>query len=253
MQADPDESCADEYWSSIWEHVEELRKTLLRLIFIIGSGFLILFIFYQPILTFLTAHYQETTHLSKQPSLLILGPTEGFVLVCKMCFWLSATLTAPFWGWVLLQFILPGLHGKERSLLLPFLLLSFIALWLGILLAWYVTLPITNDYLLAFNSSIGQNAWTLSHYIHYVLVFCLGHAIAAECVILLLTLVHFQFLRHKWLIEKRRHMIVFAFIMGAVLTPPDIFSQILLAIPLIFFYELAILYAKWCNQTDYFT
>jgi sec-independent protein translocase protein TatC len=182
--------------------------------------------------------------------LFIMGPIEGLILVFKVCFWLSIALTAPFWGWLWLQFILPALKDKERALLIPFLLCSLLFLGLGIALAYYVTLPIANQYLLLFNTSIGQNTWTLTHYVDYVLLLCLGHAVAAELVLLLLMLVHFRLLSPHWLISKRRYMIVLAFVLGALLTPPDVLTQLLLAIPLIGLYEIAIGYAKWLERIN---
>ena len=180
--------------------------------------------------------------------LLIMGPVEGLILVFKTCFWLSLAMTAPFWGWVWLRFILPGMYARERAILVPFLLCSLFCIACGCSLAYYVTLPLANEYLTLFNSAIGQNAWTLNHYVNYVLLLCLGHAIAAELALLLMILVHFRLLSPEWMISKRRHMIVAAFILGALLTPPDVLTQVLLAIPLIAIYELAILYAKWRNR-----
>lgn len=177
--------------------------------------------------------------------LLIMGPIEGLALVFRACFWLSIALTAPIWGWVWLQFILPGIKAQERAVLMPFLLGSLGCIVCGCAFAYFVTLPIANDYLTFFNSSIGHNAWTLNHYVNYVLFLCLGHAIAAELTLLLLVLVHFRFLSPEWLISKRRYMIVGAFILGALLTPPDVLTQFLMAIPLMGIYEIAICYAKW--------
>lgn len=296
-----------EHWASFWEHIEDLRYTLLRSFIAIGVGFILLLMFYQPILHFLAAYPIEQTKegLTKykvqrhqiinqssynqivtlpshawlvspllplgdkgefvyqlfpgealvyeeaiQSPLLIMGPIEGLVLVLKACFWLSLALTAPIWGWIWLQFILPGLKAQERAILIPFLLLSLICLAIGIASAYYITLPIANQYLLFFNSSIGQNAWTLTHYVDYVLLLCLGHAIAAELALLLFILVHFHVLSAAWLIAKRRYMIVFAFILGALLTPPDVLTQLLLAIPLMGLYEVAIYYAKWRKRNS---
>ena len=181
--------------------------------------------------------------------LLIMGPIEGLALVFKVCFWLSMVLTAPLWGWTWLQFILPGLKAEERSILFPFLLCSLVCLCMGIAIAYYITLPFSNQYLSLFNSSIGQNAWTLSQYLSYVLLLCLGHAVAAELGLLLLTLVHFRFLSPDVLITKRRYMILLAFILAAILTPPDVMTQLLLTLPLIGLYEIAIWYAKWRNRS----
>lgn len=181
--------------------------------------------------------------------LLIMGPVEGLTLVFKACFWLSLALTAPVWGWVWLQFILPGIKAQERAILIPFLLCSVACVAGGCVFAHAVTLPVANAYLTLFNSSIGQNAWTLNHYVNYVLFLCLGHAIAAELALLLLVLVHFRLLSPEWLISKRRYMIVGAFILGALLTPPDVLTQLMLAIPLMGIYEIAICYAKWRNRS----
>ena len=178
-------------------------------------------------------------------SLLIMGPVQGIILVFKICFWLGIALTAPFWGWALMQFIIPGLHPGERVLLFPFLFLSFLFAFFGVITAYKVSLPIATAYLTAFNEGIGQNAWVLAEYIDYVLVFCMGHVIAAELSLLLLLLVHFRIISAEALIEKRSYMIVGALIVGALLTPPDILTQLLLAVPLILIYEVAIYYAKW--------
>lgn len=293
-----------EHWASFWEHIEDLRRTLLRSLIVVGAGFLLALMFYQPLLQFLAIYpiekttkgltqqkIQRTQILNQTPhsqifelpphawlishvlpiegkknayflapgetilyeeatpsSLLIMGPIEGLVLVFKACFWMGLGLTAPIWGWIWLQFILPGLKDQERKILFPFLLCSLFCLILGMILAYYVTLPIANQYLFLFNGSIGQNAWTLTHYVNYVLLICLGHAIAAELTLFLFTLVHFRFLSPDWLVYKRRYMIVLAFVLGALLTPPDVLTQLFLAIPLIGLYELAICYAKWVNR-----
>lgn len=297
----------EERWTSFWGHVDDLRQTLLRSIIVIGVGFLIALIFYQPLINFLTTHPHThvTERLTKQqiqrqrivnqtsqtqlyelppqawlisdspsmiqgkehptyrlnpgeslvyeqaiiPTLLIMGPLEGLTLVVKFCFWFSLALTAPAWGWIWLQFILPGLRSEERKAIYPFLIGSVLCLALGIAFAYTVTLPITNQYLASFNLTLGENAWTLSHYINYVLLICTGHAIAAELGLILLILVHFRILMARWLIDKRRYMILLAFVLGALLTPPDILTQLLLAIPLIGLYEIAILYAKWRELT----
>lgn len=177
--------------------------------------------------------------------LLILGPLEGMVLTFKVCFWCSLALTSPIWGYFFLQFLLPGLRSGEKALLVPFFAWSGLWMGAGCVLAYYVTIPVANSYLEAFNAPIGQNAWTLTHYVDYTLMLFLGHALAFEMGLLLLCLVHYQWISVDGLISKRRHMIVCAFIIGALLTPPDILTQILMAIPLISLYELAILYGKW--------
>lgn len=225
---------------SFWGHAEDLRKTALRSAAVVLAGFIVCLVFYEPIFHVFIHSYEQAAG----SPLLILGPIEGLTLVFKSCFWLSLAGTAPIWVWIWLQFILPGMQAHEKALVLPFIIFSFLCLTGGCLMAYFCTLPIANQYLSLFNSSIGQNAWTLANYVNYVLLLCLGHAIAAELAFFLLLLVHFRFLGSEWLISKRRYMIVAAFILGALLTPPDVLTQLLLAIPLMGIYEIAIWYAK---------
>lgn len=177
--------------------------------------------------------------------LVIMGPLDGMLSAFKICLWSGAVITAPFWGFVFLQFLLPALKSQERALILPFMGLSIAFLSIGFLFAYHLTIPLANEYLLAFNAGIGMNLWSLSHYIDYTLILLLGHAIAFEFCLILLFLVHLRVIRVEQMTSWRRQMIVAAFILGAILTPPDIFSQVMLAIPLIALYEVAILYARF--------
>lgn len=290
---------------NVWDHVEDLRHTLIRIAGVVFVGFVLTLCFHQPLFEFLTNHWQNSsfTPLTEQtiqqiritnrsplnqsfslpagaqvthqhhsqadpsspsiyrlesqgyldyeqessPKLLFLSPLEGLLLTFKVSFWLSIALTAPLWGWILLQFVLPGLHVHEKAIAMPFILGSFFCTALGLALAHFLTIPLANQYLLAFNASLGQNAWSFGHYIDYTLLIYFGHVVALEICLLLLLMVHFGILSADWLISKRRYMIVAAFILAAFLTPPDVLTQLALAIPLVGLYELAILYGKWRN------
>ena len=180
----------------------------------------------------------------KDSKLLITNPLEGILLSFKVCFWVSISVTSPVWIYCLLKFIIPALQTRERTILFPFILSSFFFICLGLMVAYEVTIPLANKYLENFNSDIGYNLWSLSHYIEYTLIIFLGHAIAFELCVILLFMVHLNLLSTEWLISKRRYMIVCAFVLGALLTPPDVFTQLLLAIPLMIVYELAIIYSR---------
>lgn len=193
----------------------------------------------------------DLEHARPMNQLILLGPLEGFMTSLKMSFWVGIIGTVPFWGFLILQFILPALHVHERRLLLPFIGLSLLFLILGVLFAYYVTIPIANSYLQSFNEGMGINLWTLAHYLDYTVVLLLGSAAAFELAVVLAFLVHLEIIRKESLINRRRHMIVGAFIAGAILTPPDILTQFLVAIPLIALYELIILYAKVKSYRTY--
>lgn len=196
-----------------------------------------------------TSYYIETGGFidyayPSEPSLILLGPLEGMLLSFKICFWISLALTSPLWGFTWLRFILPGLKTHEKEVLFPFIFCSLFCLSGGCAFAYFVTLPLSNQYLQAFNAGIGKNMWSLAQYMDYTLILILGHAVAFEVCLILLFMVHFQWISVNWLIQQRRYMIVFAFILGALLTPPDVLTQMMLALPLIGIYEVAIWYGK---------
>lgn len=180
-----------------------------------------------------------------QNQLQILHPLEGMMMILKMSFWGSLACTSPIWGFWLLQFILPALKPLEKGYLIPFIGGSAFFITSGLALAYWVAIPLANSYLWHLNASFGINQWSLGDYVQYSLILFCGHAVAFEMGLVLLFLVHLRILTPEWLIQKRRWMIVLAFVLGAILTPPDVLTQFLLAIPLIGIYELAILYAKW--------
>ncbi|MBA3721462.1 MAG: twin-arginine translocase subunit TatC [Parachlamydiaceae bacterium] len=303
----------EESFQGLWGHVEELRKTLLRMLIIILAGFLIVLLFYQSIFSLLSPQNSNESNLSNQQSnltkqllqrervvnssnksifftlpdgahiietetnvphgghhnfeikprnyivyeipvnttkLLILSPLEGFVLTLKICFWIGFAITSPIWGFLILKFVMPGLRKREKCVIVPFSIASFFAVLIGFSLAYFFTLPFANQYLAAFNSDIGMNAWSLANYYDYTLILFMGHIIAFEICVVLMFLVHFRFLSAEWLKEKRRYMIVFAFVLGALLTPPDVLTQLILALPLVVIYEFAIFYAKIRSKTS---
>lgn len=176
--------------------------------------------------------------------LVILGPLEGILTSLKISFWTGLVVTSPVWLFFILQFLTPALKPREKSLMIPFALTSLIFLSLGTAFAYYLTIPLANHYFQLFNQPIGDNLWSLSTYVDYTLALLLANALAFECCVILLFLVHLGYITARSMRKKRRHAIVMAFILGAILTPPDILTQLMLAIPLIGFYELILIYAK---------
>ncbi len=275
--------------ASFWEHLQELRKTLIAVLIIVAVSTCLCFIFYQPILRLFGAPLEKLesqqieefstkiirntgkspfdymlsspkdgiSHISippggeieiltpvKKNSLILLSPLEGISITLKICLWCGIILSSPLWLWLILQFIHPALGSQIKSLALTFLGLTQCFFGMGFLFAFWITLPLANQYLYAFNVEIGTNLWSLAHYFDYTILLLLANGLAAEISLILFYLVHLRIVSAEFLISKRRHAIVAAFVLGAILTPPDVLTQILMAIPLILFYEMAIIYAK---------
>jgi sec-independent protein translocase protein TatC len=189
--------------------------------------------------------YTQPTNAAQ---LIVLGPLEGMLIALKTSLWVGIVTTSPLWLFVLFQFIVPGLHDHEKSLILPFLLTSLILMGVGVFFAFYVTIPLANEYLSSFNQAIGINLWSLESYLNYTFFLLSANALAFEFFVIGIFGVHLGIVKEKWLRSHRRLAIVIAFIMGAFLTPPDVVTQLLLAIPLIILYEMIIVYARLRNS-----
>jgi len=189
-------------------------------------------------------HLVYMTPIIPYRNLVILNPLEGIWVAFKISLWVGIFFSSPLWLFALLQFIAPGLHLQERRLILPFIIMSIAFVTMGCLFAFLVTIPIANRYLLEFNQTIGMNLWSLSHYLDYTLFLLMANGIAFELGVVGIFLIRLKGISAEALAAKRRVAILAAFIIAAVLTPPDVVTQMMLAIPLIALYEALILYAK---------
>ncbi|MEC7840214.1 MAG: twin-arginine translocase subunit TatC [Chlamydiota bacterium] len=179
----------------------------------------------------------------QKKNLQILSPTEGMITTFKLALWIGIVATSPIWLYQLLSFILPALHSDEKRVVFPIFTSSILLFSLGLLFCHSVTLPIANEYLANFNEQIGLNTWSLDNYVNYSIILMLGNGLAFEGIAILFCLVHWRIIGSQGMKEKRKHFAVGAFILAAIVTPPDIFTQAMLAIPLILLYELSIYYA----------
>ncbi len=231
----------DDFQARFWDHLEDLRRTLLQIVCIILSGMVICFLFQEYLIDLLTYPLRVVQPDAK---LVLLSPIEGFMTAIKVSFWTGLTVTFPFWAFPLIKFVIPGLQEGEKGLLLPFLFGSIVCVGLGGGVAYFVTLPIANSYFYQYNSLIGINLWSLNSYLEFSLLLIFGHAVVFESGLLLVFLVYWGYINAQTMRTNRRIFYVCAFIVGALITPPDVLSQLMVAIPLIMMYELCLLYAK---------
>jgi len=223
---------------SFWEHVEALRSTLLKIGCALTLGMALCFLFHESLL-----------HLLLTPlgphRWVILSPLEGFTTVLKVSLWGGILISSPFWFTFLIQFFVPGLRAKERRLILPFLGLSLLFTAGGLSLGYQITLPLVTSFFERFNAGLGENMWSLAKTVDFTLGLLLAHGIVFELYVGLLFLIHFGLLTRPLLQKGRRYIYVIMLILAAILTPPDLISQLLLAVPMFCLYESALLYAHF--------
>lgn len=223
-------------------HLEELRSLLIKTLVLIGVATFTAFYFSEIIIDLFLK-----TIPPPQGKLAVFSPQEGFFSLCKLSFWIAALGTSPLWVSLLLQFLRPALKKSEKKLLYPFIALSFLFISLGLFFCFRWTLPLANSYLFSFNLPFSENLWGLASYIDFAFLLLFAHGIAFEIGAILLFLIHLKVLSSKEMGKKRRHAAIAALILGALLTPPDVPSQLMVALPLYTFFEIAILYGKMVN------
>jgi sec-independent protein translocase protein TatC len=231
----------DETKQPLLEHLVELRRRLLiSLAALIATFFLCLY-FAKPIFGVLVQPLLQ----AGQGRLIYTDVFEAFFAEVKVALFAALMLCFPVFATQLWRFVAPGLYGKEKRALLPFLLMTPVFFLGGAAFAYYVAMPWALHFLLGFEGNVGgvqQEALpAVGNYLSFVTRFLFGFGVAFLLPILLMLLERAGLVTREQLAAKRRYAIVAAFAVAAVLTPPDVVSQFMLAIPLWLLYESSIL------------
>ena len=223
------------------DHLVELRRRLLFCIAAIVVAFAVSYYFAEGIFAFLV----QPLLSAGQKTLIYTQIFEAFFVKVKVAFFASMMIAFPVIANQLWRFVAPGLYRKEKRALLPFLLATPVLFTMGASLAYFMAIPWALHFLLSFQGNIGgvqQEALpAIGNYLSFVMQFLFGFGISFLLPVLLMLLERAGIVTRKGLIGARRYAIVGATAIAAVLTPPDLMSQVLLAVPLCILYELAII------------
>lgn len=172
------------------------------------------------------------------------GPAEPFILWLKLSGWVGIILALPFIIFFIAEFVFPGLTDKERKLLMPSATAGLLLFLVGLSFCYFFVLPKALQIMIGIHGMMGMSvAWKLPEYIVFVTRLLLAFGVAFEMPLIVLALVKLGLVTSTTLREVRRHVIVGIFILAMILTPPDIFTQTMLAIPMVVLYEICIMLA----------
>jgi sec-independent protein translocase protein TatC len=237
----------DETKAPLLDHLIELRRRLLWSFAALAVAFGVCFYFARPIFAILV----QPLLAAGQGKIIFTDIFEAFFVEVKVAFFAAIMVAFPVWVTQMWKFIAPGLYANEKRAFLPFLLMTPILFGMGAAMAYYVAMPVALSFLLGFSGDVGgvtQEALPgVGNYLNFVTTFIFGFGVAFLLPVLLMLLERAGIVTHQQLVAGRRYAIVGAFIAAAVLTPPDIVSQLLLAVPLCLLYELALI-AIWFTQ-----
>ena len=237
----------DETKAPLLEHLVELRRRLLWSIAALAGAFFACLYFARPIFAFLVQPLLK----AGQGTIIYTDVFEAFFVNVKVAFFAAIMVAFPVVATQLWKFVAPGLYKNEKRALLPFLVMTPVLFGAGAALAYYVAMPIALTFLLGFEGDVGgvqQEALPgVGNYLGFVTKFMFGFGVAFLTPVLLMLMERAGIVTRAQLVSGRRYAIVIAFVIAAVLTPPDIISQLLLAIPLILLYEFALI-AIWVSE-----
>lgn len=242
----------DDRMMTFWEHLEELRKRIIYMGIAFAAGGGAAWHLRETILVWLTAPFVRAWNSSKvlgQAALHFPAPQALFVAYVKLAVLGGFVLSLPILLYQLWAFISPGLYSREKRFAIPFVISSCGLFVLGAWFGWRFAFPAAFQYLLSFSGPVGsaitiQPSVMIDEYIAFVSQMLLAFGAVFELPVLVFFLSVAGVITHHTLIRFARVFIVVAFVIAAVITPPDPLSQLILAVPLclLYFFSIGIAY-----------
>ncbi len=230
---------------SFGDHLEELRSRIIRAVLSSIIAFLLVFLWHTDVMKLVVAPYTRVAiDLRMDASLKSIHPAGAFLGYLKVSFIVALVVSAPFWIYQFWAFIAAGLYKHERRAVYKFAPPMFLLFVGGVAFGYLVLIPVGLRYLLSFSDpSVIQNWIGLTEYLALFTTLTLVLGLVFELPIVMALLGKLGMVSSRTFREKRRFFILAAFILGALLTPPDAVTQILMASPLIALFEFGIMLA----------
>lgn len=228
-------------------HIQDLRKRLIISSLTLIVVFFLCFSFWQYIFEWIKLPLTEAFANNVKGELVQLSPAEGVFTAMKVSFFTSLVISMPIIFWQLWLFIAPGLYKHEKMLIIPFVLFATLMFAIGAGFAYFVVFPFVIKYVLLFGNELFSANISVENYVTFFTRLILGFGTAFELPVLSYFLAKVGLITDATLKGFFKYAIVIIFIIAAIITPPDVLSQFLMAIPLVGLYGLSILIVRVVN------
>jgi len=235
-------------------HLVELRKRLGLAVLSIFIAFIVAFTFHEVLLAWITAPLNEAlaqvATLSKKAAdgMVTTHQVGGaFFVALKVSFFAGLLGALPFILYQIWLFIAPGLYNNEKKMVLPFVVGGSFMFFVGVMFAYYVVTPFGFQFLITFGSFLYTPLINIEDYVGFFTKIMMGFGIAFELPVFAYFLALLGLITDRTLIDFFRYAILIIFVVAALLTPPDVLTQLLMAAPLIILYGVSILIVRAVN------
>jgi len=235
-------------------HLVELRKRLGLSVLSIFIAFIVAFTFHETILEWITAPLNtalsQVAELSKKAAEGMVTTHQvggAFFVAIKVSFFAGLLGALPFVLYQIWLFIAPGLYNNEKKMILPFVFGGSVMFFIGVLFAYYVVTPFGFQFLITFGSFLYTPLINIEDYVGFFTKIMMGFGIAFELPVFAYFLALLGLVTDKTLKDFFRYAVLIIFVVAALLTPPDVLTQLLMAAPLVLLYGISILIVKMVN------
>jgi sec-independent protein translocase protein TatC len=232
----------DEEKLPLTSHLKELRKRLILSFIAIAAGFVICYAFSQPLFDILSKPLLKM--MPEGSSLIFTSVAEAFFTYMKVAFIAGIILASPFVLFQVWAFVAPGLYRHEKKYVIPFVAAGSLFFVMGILFAYFVAIPVGFKFLLGYATDFIKPMPSMKEYLSFSIKFLLAFGLVFQFPVVLVFLARIGVVNAKTMARHRKYAILLIFVFAAVMTPPDIISQLLMAIPLVGLYELSIVLSR---------
>ncbi len=223
--------------TSISTHLQEIRARIIKILLVIMAGFLGCYFFSENILNWLRAPYLQ--------KLVFISPTEAFIANLKISFASATILALPFILFQIWRFIAPGLKSTERRFAFSFVIWGSLLFFTGIIFASYIVLPLGIKFLLSY-AGIGLTPMiSIQNYLSFCMVFLLIFGLIFNVPLFTVLLTKMGLINHNLLSKNKKYAVLIIFTLSAILTPPDIFTQLVMGVPLLILYEISLCLSRF--------
>ena len=236
------------------EHLIELRSRLIKSLIAFFAMFFLSFFFAKQIYNILLFPYEFAAGPNAEVKLIYTAPQEFLFTQIKLGLFGAAFLSFPVVASQIYMFVAPGLYKKERAAFLPYLIATPFCFLLGASFVYFVAMPLAMQFFLSMQQAGGAGQASISllprvsEYLSLIMTLIFAFGITFQMPVVLTVLARVGMTNSKWLKEKRRYAIVGVFVLAAVLTPPDVISQLALALPTLLLYEISIWLVKMTEK-----